>query len=109
MKKLISAVICLVIVFSLTACGNKEDVEVEIKAEDVQDIILNYFSTDGVNDENYIGSKVDTESNTVIVKLKDISEDIQNEFIDSVFTSRTGSIYIKYLREHSLIVFEKAE
>lgn len=33
MKKLISAVLCLMIVFSLAACGNKEDVEVELKAE----------------------------------------------------------------------------
>ena len=109
MKQFISAVLCLAIVFSLAACGNKEDIEVELKAEDVQDIISNYFSTDGVNDENYIDSKVDTERNIVVVELKDISEDIQNEFIDNVFTSRTGSIYIKYLREHSMIVFEKAE
>ena len=109
MKKLVSIILCLVIVFSLTACGNKKDVEVELKAEDVQDIILNYFTTNGVNDDNYIDSKVDTERNVVVVKLKNISEDIQNEFIDNVFTSRTGSIYIKYLREHSMIVFEKSE
>ena len=67
MKKLVSTILCLVIVFSLTACGNKKDVEVELKAEDVQDIISNYFSTDGVNDENYIDSKVDTERNIVVV------------------------------------------
>ncbi len=109
MKKFIPVVLCLVIVFSLAACGNKEDVEVELKAEDVQDIISNYFSTDGVNDENYIDSKVDTERNVVVVELKDISEDIQNEFIHNVFASRTGSIYIKYLREHSMVVFKKAE
>lgn len=90
MKKMKAMVLCLVLVLSLVGCGNEE--YAVLQAEDVQNIISNYFSTDGVNDGNYIDSKADTEKNVVIVKLKDIDEKKQDEFIYNVFSHRTGSI-----------------
>ncbi len=107
MRKIIVILLCIVLTLLLAGCGNKE--KVELRAEQVQDFILNYISTDGISDDNYAGCEVDTEKNVVIVRMKDISEETQEKFIYNVFSSRTGSTYIKYLKEHSMLVFEKAE
>lgn len=43
MKKIISMVLCLVLMLSMSGCGNKE--EVKLQAEDIQDIIESQPST----------------------------------------------------------------
>ncbi len=108
MKKTIAILLCMALTLSLTGCGNKKE-EVELQADQVQDLILNYFSTDGMHDDNFVACEADSEKNVVIVQLKDISEERQEEFIHNVFSNRTGSTYIKYLKEHKVLVFEKVE
>ncbi|MCR5295713.1 MAG: hypothetical protein K6E30_11195 [Lachnospiraceae bacterium] len=105
MKKQITWLLCIVLMLSLAGCGTED--EVELQASQVQDIILNYFSTDGLNDSNFAGCEVDDEKNVVIVRLRDISGEMQEEFVHIVFSSRTGSTYVKYLKEHKVLVFEK--
>ena len=107
MKKIIAIVLCLVLTLSLAGCGNKE--EVELQAEDIQEIIAYNFSSNAVQDDNYVSSEVDVERNVVIVELKDNSKEKQDEFIHNVFAISTGSTYIEYLMEHSMLVFEESE
>ena len=106
MERFIFVVFCLSIVLSLAACENKDDVEVELKEEDIQELIAYNFNSHAVQDDNYVSSEVDDERNVVIVDLKDNSKEKQDEFINNVFTISTGSIYMKYLKEHSMIVFK---
>lgn len=82
--------------------------ELIISKEDVIDIINNVFENEGI-DENYINSYIDEKNNCVIVEMKDISSDKQEQFIYDVFSKRTGMIYIKYIKEHSMIEFKKVD
>lgn len=107
MKKMVLPVLLLIFSLSLAGCGNKE--EVEPQAKDVQDLIVSNISSNAVQDDNYVNSEVDAERNVVIVKLRDNSSEKQDEFIYNVFAHCTGSTYITYLEEHSMLVFEKAE
>ncbi len=92
MKKITALFLCIILSLLLPACGKKE--EVRLQAEEVRDIIVNYFNTDGINDSNYAGCEADEENNIVKVYLKDISSGMQEEFIYKVFSNRAGSAYI---------------
>ena len=106
MKKMLTIVLCLLLILSFAGCGKKE--EVSLQVEEVYEYITYYYEANG-EDGNYIKSHIDSQRNIVVVELRDISDERQDEFIHNVFSNSTGSIYIKYLREHSMIVFEKAE
>lgn len=95
-------VLCLLLILSFVGCGNKE--EVILQAEEVHEIITYYYETNG-EDGNYINSYVNTAKNIVVVEMRDISEERQDEFIHNVFSNSTGSTYIKYLKEHSMLEF----
>lgn len=112
MKKIIAIMLSLVLTLSLTSCGKREKVElqdVELQAKDVQEIITFNFNSNAVEDDNYVSSEVNAEKNVVVVKLKDNSKENQDAFIHNVFTISTGSTYIKYLKEHAMLVFENVE
>jgi len=40
-----------------------------------------------------------------LVELRDISDERREEFIHNVFSSSTGSTYIKYLKAHPMLEF----
>ncbi len=80
----------------------KETKEPSISVEDVLNIINNAFENEGI-DENYVDSYIDEKTNSVIVEMKDIAVSKQEKFINGVFSKRTGSMYIKYIKEHSMI------
>lgn len=106
MKKFISLIACIAIVVSLTACGKEE--HIELNPKEVYEL-LDYNCSTHVHDDNYISSEFDEDRNVVIVKLKDISNEKQDEFIYNVFSISTGSTYITSLKEQSILVFEEAE
>lgn len=101
MKKATILFAFLLLLFS-AGCSPEEDVT--LKAEDVHEIIEYYYETHG-DDGNYISSKVDSAKNIVVVEMKDICEQRQEDFIFKVFSNSTGSTYIKYLKEHKMLEF----
>ena len=107
MKKWIAAVLSLLLVLSLLGCGKQGGEEVILQLDDVHEHIIDYYGTSR-DDDNYVDSYVDSEKGVVVVELKDISEEKQESFIHDVFSSSTGSLYIKNLKEHELLLFEKA-
>ena len=82
--------------------------EVKVSLEDVKNIIDDYFENSDVY-PNYINSFINYSDEAVVVYLKDNSKEKQDEFIHDVFSSSTGSRYIQYLKDNSLIKFEKIE
>ena len=106
MKKIVPLMVCIAIVFSLTACGKKE--EIELNPKEVYDL-LDYNCSTYVRDDNFVSGKYDEEKGVVIVILKNISKEKQEEFIQNVFSISTGSTYITNLKEQSILVFEESE
>ncbi len=104
MKKLTAFVLSAVIAASLFGCENEETVE--ITAEDVYGIIQNHLEN-SETDDNFVSCHIDENENLVIIEMKDVGEERQEEFIHEVFSNHTGSIYIKYIKEHALLKFEK--
>ena len=102
MKKMLTIVLCLILMLSFAGCGKKE--EVRLQAEDVYECITYYYEMNG-EDGNYINSHIDSERNIVVVELRDISDGRRKEFIHNVFSSSTGSTYIKYLKAHPMLEF----
>ena len=88
--------------FILVGCKEKEDINISL--DDVYNIIQNHYELNEM-DNNYINHYIDYDENVVVVELLDISENKQEEFIYNVFSKHTGSKYIKYLKEHSLLKF----
>lgn len=93
---------------NLLAEYEKGNNELIISKEDIIDIINNAFENEEI-DENYINSYIDEKDNSVVVEMKDISFDKQEQFIYDVFSKHTGMMYIKYIKEHSMIEFKKVE
>ncbi len=103
MKKVSIAVLGCVFLLLCAGCHGKKPDEVTLRAEDVQNIIVNYYETNDAG--NYVSSRVDSENNLVIVTLKDIGKEKQDAFLYNVFAHRTGSLYIKTIKEQSVLVF----
>ena len=106
MKKVLSTVLSLILIMGLMACDDGNEVKVSL--EDVKNIIDDYFENSDVY-PNYINSFINYSDEAVVVYLKDNSKEKQDEFIHDVFSSSTGSRYIQYLKDNSLIKFEKIE
>ncbi len=102
MKKYIIIATFIILMLLFTGCSYEE--KITLKAEDVHEIITYYYETHE-GDGNYINSFVDSEKNVVVVEMKDICEERQEEFIFKVFSNSTGSIYIKNLKEQSMLEF----
>ena len=83
-------------------------IEAKITLEDVNTKIQEYFGKEKVNETNLVYNYVDNENNFVIVGLIDNSDKKQEEFIYNVFSSCCGSEYVKYVKDNSIIKFEKA-
>lgn len=55
--------------------------------EDVNDVIISYFTNNGVNINGFIGNYIDVITNRVVVELENNSMDEQNEFKEKVIDS----------------------
>ena len=79
-----------------------------ISLEDVNIKIQEYFELENVDKSNFKNSYVDREKEVVAVELIDNSKVKQDEFIYTVFSNSTGSKYIKYIKDNSMIEFRDA-
>lgn len=91
MKKVIFTIlVCGVMIFGITGCGNKS--EKEIKKEDLESVnnqIIEYFQTNGVeNYKNFAFNYVDEENKVVIVGLINNSEEEQEIFRKNIVDSK---------------------
>ena len=91
-----------------TVCKETIIKDYYIEAKDLQDIINEYFMSDGADLSNYAHSYIDG-NNKVIVGLIDNTEDKQNEFLDRVFTKCCGADYIRFIKDHNLIEFKESK
>ncbi len=105
MKKLTAFVLSLAIAASLFGCENGE--AADVTAEDVYGIIENHLENNEM-DGNFVACHIDEDENLVVIEMKDVCEERQEEFIHEVFSRHTGSKFIEYIKEHSMLRFEKA-
>ena len=91
-----------------TVCKETIIKDYNIKANDLQERINEYFTSEGTDLSNYAHSYIDS-NNKVIVGLIDNTEDKQNDFLDKVFTKCCGSDYISFIKEHNLIEFKESK
>lgn len=80
-----------------------------ITLENVNTIIQEYFGKEDVDRTNLGYNYIDEEKNVVIVGLIDNSKEKQDEFIYNVFSNCCGSMYIEYVKDNSMIKFEKTD
>lgn len=80
-----------------------------ITLEDINAMIINYINNDKNDKDNYVHNYIDTERNKVVVGLVDNTVKKQEEFISKVFSKCCGSLYIKYIKENSMIEFEESK
>jgi len=80
-----------------------------ITLENVNTIIQEYFGNEKVDRTNLGYNYIDEENNVVVVGLIDNSQEKQYEFIYNVFTNCCGSMYIEYVKDNSMIKFEKTD
>lgn len=91
MKKVIFTIlICGVMIFVITGCGNKSGKEIKKEnLESVNNQIIEYFQTNGVeNYENFAFNYVDEENKVVIVGLINNSEEEQEVFRKNIVDSK---------------------
>ena len=91
-----------------TVCKETIIKDYNIKANDLQERINEYFTSEGTDLSNYAHSYIDS-NNKVIVGLIDNTEDKQNDFLDKVFTKCCGVDYINFIKEHNLIEFKESK
>ncbi|MBQ7667991.1 MAG: hypothetical protein IJS47_01525 [Clostridia bacterium] len=106
MKKQILAIASIIVLFIVASILLRPIDEVDIPLENVKTLIDSYFERDDVDKTNFVYNYVDEEEHCVVVGLKDIKKEKQDEFIHDVFSSSAGSIYIKNLQSKALIKFE---
>lgn len=99
MKKTILAILlCGVMVLGLTGCGNEKQ-STKDELNNVNNKIIEYFSTYGVKDyKNYCFNYVDEENKTVIVGLEDNSKKEQEKFLKTI----VDSDLIKFVKGNKL-------
>ena len=90
-------------------CKETKNIDYVMRPKDIHDLINEYFTKSETNLSNYAYSYVDEENNKVVVGLIDNSEEKQNEFIDNVFTVCCGEDYIRFIKEHKLIMFNESK
>lgn len=89
MKKIILTILlCGVMIFDLTGCGNNKKEVTKEDLENVNNTIIEYFQTNGVKEyENYTFNYVDEENKVVVVGLLDNSEEEQERFKKEIINS----------------------
>jgi len=80
-----------------------------ITLENLNTIIQEYFGNENVDRTNLGYNYIDEEKNVVVVGLIDNSKEKQDEFIYNVFSNCCGSMYIKYVKDNSMIEFRKTD
>ena len=80
-----------------------------ITLENLNTIIQEYFGKEDVDRTNLGYNYIDEEKNVVVVGLIDNSQEKQDEFIYNVFSNCCGSMYIEYVKDNSMIKFEKTD
>lgn len=90
-------------------CKETKNIDYIMSPKDIYNLINDYFTKPEADLSNYASSYVDEENNKVIVGLIDNSEEKQNEFIDNVFTDCCGKDYIRFIKEHKLIMFNESK
>ena len=90
-------------------CKETKNIDYVMQIKDIDDLIIKYFSQGNVDISNYAYSYVDEKNNKIVVGLIDVSEEKQNEFIDNVFTDCCGEDYIRFIKEHKLIMFKESK
>ena len=90
-------------------CKETKNIDYIISPKDIYNLINDYFTKPEAGLSNYASSYVDEENNKVVVGLIDVSEEKKNEFIDNVFTDCCGADYIRFIKEHKLIVFNESK
>lgn len=87
--------------------GCKEKEEISINLDDIDNIIQNHLDINEM-DDNYVDHYIDKNEGVIVIELLDISDKKQEEFIYNVFSRHSGSKYIKYIKEHSLLSFKES-
>ena len=90
-------------------CKETKNIDYIMSPKDIHDLINDYFTKPEVDLSNYAYSYVAEENNKVVVGLIDNSEEKQNKFIDNVFTVCCGEDYIRFIKEHKLIMFNESK
>jgi len=96
------------VIKELVKLGWIAPIEMPISIEEVNIKIQEYFELENVDRSNFKNSYVDRVNEVVVVELIDNSKTKQEEFIYTVFSNTTGSKYIKYITDNSMIEFRKA-
>ena len=90
-------------------CKEAKKIDYVMSPKDIYNLINDYFTKPEVDLSNYAYGYVDEESNKVVVGLIDVSDEKQNEFIDTVFADCCGEDYIRFIKEHKLITFKESK
>jgi len=92
MKRIISAVFAVVLAFSLCACGNRDDVQMDndVPGEEGPNIL--YESDDSTEPDDTL-----SEPETIIINGVDVKDEIETKAIDSTLYAE-GASFIESLR-----------
>ncbi len=86
-KAMLTALLCGSIVLGIAGCDNSKQATKE-ELRNVNNVIIEYFSTNGVESyENYIFNYVDEENGVVVVGLLNDDEDEQKNFKKEIIDS----------------------
>lgn len=104
-KVLLTTFICGVMILSITGCSkNKQTLEDDLQS--INNKIIDYFQTNGVEDyENYTFNYVDEENNVVVVGLLDNSKEEQEKFKKMIVDSEL----IQFVKGERLVDEEQIE
>ena len=104
-KVLLTTFICGVMILSITGCSkNKQTLEDDLQT--INNKIIDYFQTNGVEDfENYTFNYVDEENNVVVVGLLDNSKEEQEKFKKMI----VDSDLIQFVKGERLVDEEQIE
>ncbi len=92
-----------------SVCKEKKSIDYLAAPNDLNNLIIQYFTKKGADLDNFAYNYVDEENNKVTVGLLDIDIIKQDEFITKVFTECCGSDYVRFIKEHKLISFVESK
>lgn len=87
------------------ACSISED----ISLENISEYITQYFDENKDDSKNLSFYHIDLDKKKVVVGLVYNSKEEQSKFISKVFGSCCGSIYVKYIKDNSMIEFVESK
>lgn len=101
-KKLLIILLCGSVLLGMVGCGNKKEVTLE-ELNDVNNKIIEYFSSENIEYNNFSFNYIDEENKIVIVGLLDNSKEKQEQFKKTV----VDSDFIKFIQGSENINFPK--